>query len=76
MTVAAAGATTFTVAFYEAGGQAFIQNDTVSVFVYGSEFDKGTAGMTQSLESDSYIFENKPIIIKDTYQVNLSLIHI
>ena len=70
VTVAAAGATTFTVAFYEAGGQAFIQNDTVSVFVYGSEFDKGTAGMTQSLESDSYIFENKPIIIKDTYQVN------
>ena len=70
VTVAAAGATTFTVAFYEAGGQAFIQNDTVSVFVYGSEFDKGTAGMTQSLESDSYIFENKPIIIKDVYKVN------
>ena len=65
-----AGATTFTVAYYEAAGQTFAVNDTVSVFIYGSEFAKGEAGMTRSLESDSYIFENKPIIIKDVYKVN------
>ena len=42
---------------------------TVQYFVYGSEFGKGTAGMVGSLEGDSVIFENKPIILKDRYQV-------
>ena len=40
------------------------------VFIYGSEFKKGTVGMEESLESDDYIFENKPIIIKDKYAVS------
>jgi hypothetical protein len=61
---------TFDVAYYEAGGQAFAQGDTVSVFIYGSEFLKGTGGMTGSLEAESEVFYNTPIILKDKYAVN------
>jgi len=64
----------FTVAFYEAAGLVTagtgVGNGDVTVFIYGSEFQKGTAGMDGSLESDDYIFENNPIILKDTYLVN------
>lgn len=67
------GTGTFDLAFYEAGGIVAAgtgaPNSDVTVFVYGSEFAKGTAGMQGSLESDSTIFENKPIILKDRYQV-------
>jgi hypothetical protein len=63
-------ATTFTVAFYEAGGQAFAINTSCTVFIYGSEFKKGTNGMTGSLEAEDEIFSNNPIIIKDKYAVN------
>ena len=64
----------FTVAFYETAGLVTAGtgagNGDVTVFIYGSEFQKGTAGMDGSLESDDYIFENNPIILKDTYLVN------
>ena len=63
-------ATTFTVAYYEAAGQAFAVSTQCTVFIYGSEFKKGTAGMVGSLESEDEIFSNKPIIIKDKYAVN------
>lgn len=63
-------ARTFDVAFYEAAGQAFAVSDTVTVFIYGSEFKKGTAGMAESLEADGQIFDTSPIIIKDKYAVN------
>ena len=63
-------ATTFRVAFYEGNGQAFAINTQCTVFIYGSEFKKGTAGMIGSLESEDEIFSNKPIIIKDKYAVN------
>ena len=45
-------------------------NSDVTVFIYGSEFKKGTAGMVGSLEANDFIFDNKPIIIKDTYTVS------
>ena len=61
---------TFDVAYYEAAGQTFANTDQLTVFIYGSEFQKGTDGMEESLQSDDYIFENKPIIIKDKYAVN------
>jgi len=61
---------TFDVAYYEAAGQAFANTDTVSVFIYGSEFGKGENGMQGSLEAQSEIFENSPIILKDKYAVN------
>lgn len=59
-----------TVAYYESGGQAMAINTTCSIFVYGSEFQKGTSGMTGSLESEPNVFNNRPIILKDRYQVN------
>jgi hypothetical protein len=63
-------ATTFTVAYYEATGQAFAVSTQCTVFIYGSEFKKGTNGMVGSLESEDEIFSNNPIIIKDKYAVN------
>ena len=69
----AGGRGQFTADFYEAagftGGTAAGASD-VTVFIYGSEFRKGTAGMVGSLEANDFIFENKPIIIKDTYNVS------
>ena len=63
-----------TVAFYEAGGLVSagsgLGNADVTIFIYGSEFAKGTEGMEGSLESDDFIFENSPIIIKDKYAVS------
>jgi hypothetical protein len=65
---------TFTVAFYEAGGLAAagtgVGNADFTVFIYGSEFRKGTNGMIGSLEAEDTIFSNNPIIIKDKYAVN------
>jgi hypothetical protein len=62
---------TFTVAYYEAGGQAAAgAGATFTVFIYGSEFRKGTNGMIGSLEAEDSIFSNSPIIIKDKYTVN------
>ena len=63
-------ATTFTVAYYEATGQAFAVSTQCTVFIYGSEFKKGTVGMIGSLEAEDEIFSNSPIIIKDKYAVN------
>ena len=63
-------ARTFDVAFYEAAGQSFAVASACTVFIYGSEFKKGTTGMDESLEADGQIFENNPIIIKDKYAVS------
>ena len=63
----------FTVAFYDAGGYtggSGLGNADASIFIYGSEFKKGTNGMQGSLEADDFIFENSPIIIKDKYAVS------
>jgi hypothetical protein len=65
-----AAAQTVTVAYYEAGGQAMANAVACDIFVYGSEFAKGTPGMLGSNEADDNIFENKPIIIKDRYAVS------
>ena len=61
---------TFDVAYYEAGGQVGGAGLTRTVFIYGSEFKKGTNGMVGSLEADDVIFDNSPIIIKDKYAVS------
>ena len=62
-------ATTITVAFYEA--LSVVPTATnLTVMIYGSEFAKGTNGMVDSLESNDVFFSNKPIIIKDTYEVS------
>ena len=61
---------TFNVAYYEGAGQAFTGTDVLTVWIYGSEFRKGTNGMVGSLESDDIFFDNSPIIIKDKYSVS------
>ena len=67
-------ASQFTVAVYEVGGLAFtgtgVGNADCEIFIYGSEFGKGTPGMDGSLEASDSIFENKPIILKDKYAVS------
>ena len=68
-------ADTFTVKIFEAAGYsgqgvASVTAERVSVFIYGSEFDKGTDAMEGSLEPFDTILENSPIIIKDKYAVN------
>ena len=66
----AMGANQVTVAYYEAGGQTMVGGVACDIFIYGSEFNKGTEGMVGSNESDDLIFDNKPIIIKDKYSVS------
>jgi len=48
----------------------FDASNGVNVLVYGSEFAKGTAGMDGAIESDYSSYTNKPIILKDNYQVS------
>jgi hypothetical protein len=43
---------------------------SVDLFVYGSEFAKGTAGSTSNITPDFTSFSNTPIIIKDKYAIN------
>ena len=42
----------------------------VNLFVYGSEFKKGTNGMDGSIEPGFTQYSNRPVIIKDKYQIN------
>ena len=42
----------------------------IKMFVYGSEFSKGSSGMRQSIEPVPQTFANKPIIIKDFFEVS------
>ena len=61
---------TIDVAYYEAAGQTMAAAVVCSLFIYGSEFQKGSIGMQGQLEADDSIFENSPIIIKDRYAVS------
>jgi len=61
---------TFAIAYYEAGGQTFAAGVQCSLFIYGSEFQKGSVAMANSLEADDVFFRNSPIIIKDLYEVS------
>ena len=68
--ITAVAGLTFTVAYYDVAGlTVFAAADVAIAYVYGSEFMKGTAGMGGSLESEDIFFDNKPIIIKDRYEV-------
>ena len=68
--ITAVSGATFTVAYYEAGGQTFALGAVVTCFVYGSEFKKGANGMQGSLEAETDIFEVSPIIIKDKFAIS------
>jgi len=43
---------------------------TCDLFVYGSEFKKGTSGITNAVQPSFASLTNKPIIIKDKYEVS------
>ena len=62
----------FTCDWYKSGGQptGFALSAAITAYVYGSEFSKGVAGMQGSLESEDSYFDNKPIIIKEKYEVS------
>jgi hypothetical protein len=63
--------TRFKVALYNAGGIATADLAAVfTAFVYGSEFKKGSAGMEGSLTPEVNIFDVKPVIIKDRFEVS------
>jgi hypothetical protein len=48
-----------------------LQNQTgVSVFVYGSEYGKGSVNAGNSMDASFTQFNNKPIILRDKYNVN------
>lgn len=68
--ITAADANTFTASPYKAAGWTGFATTGLTVFVDGSEFKKGTAGMAGSLEKDLTILSNKPIILKDFYEVS------
>ena len=48
----------------------FGADDAVTVMVYGSEWGKGTAGTVGANKPQFTSFTNKPIIMKDMYQVS------
>jgi hypothetical protein len=52
------------------GAGSFSATNAVKIFVFGSEFKKGTAGMSGSLQASMEAKENNPIIIKDKYEVS------
>ena len=71
----AANNTTLTVIPYSGGAtigavSGFSVSGTVDFFVYGSEFKKGDSGMTNAVTPQHKTFVNKPIIIKDKFEVS------
>ena len=71
--VSAADATTVTLKRYD---KALFTTDSdfadgnIDLFVFGSEFKKGTAGMSGAVEPSFQSFTNSPIIIKDKYEIS------
>ena len=57
-------------ALMSAAAAGTLTDGACTVMVYGSEFAKGTSGQTSSNEPVHKSFANKPIILKDFYQIN------
>jgi hypothetical protein len=68
--ISAVTANTFTVLSLENADLTGLANVGLSVYVYGSEFAKGTNGMSGALEAVPSFHETNPIIIKDKYAVS------
>ena len=64
------GTFTFDGACYTAANFNALSATGLKLFVYGSDFAKGTLGMEGSVTPTLTQFSNKPIIIKDKYLVN------
>ena len=73
VTAVDSGLTTITVKSYASATglvDAGLTAGTVKLFVYGSEFAKGTNGMQESVTPEVETFSNKPIILKDKFSVS------
>jgi len=70
----ATSATRITVAPYTqadlAASSGFSDSEAVNIFVYGTEYKKGSSETTRSMDASFTKFSNKPAIIRDRYQVN------
>ena len=49
---------------------AFTNSEVITIFVIGSEFAKATNGMTGAVTPSFKSFTNKPIILKDKYEIS------
>lgn len=68
--VTAVGTATVDVAFYEGNGMPVAGAGTTwTLWVYGSEFTKGTTGMSAAVQSFDIFKDNSPIILKDKFTV-------
>ena len=76
--VSGGGTATLTVAPYSqshldnqnSGAVNFSDAEDVKLFVYGTEYKKGSSGLTGSIDAPFTQFSNRPIILRDRYQVN------
>ena len=57
-------------AAFDTVGNTFTAGEAVTLFVIGSEFAKATAGMSGAVTPSFKSFTNKPIILKDKYEVS------
>ena len=53
-----------------AGSAAFGNNEDIKLFVYGTEYTKGSSGITGSLDASFTQFSNRPVIMRDRYAVS------
>ena len=51
-------------------GCATADGATIKIFVYGSEYAKGSSNAGNSIDASFTTFNNKPIILRDKYSVN------
>jgi hypothetical protein len=73
--VSAVSSQTFTVKPYtqdelNSGEVTFADSDKINVFVYGSEFAKGSSSMSGELKPSFTQFSNRPLIIKDHFKID------
>ena len=68
--ITAVDTNTFTVAPYKNVGFTGLATTDIVAFIDGSEFRKGTGSMKGTLATDFTILDNKPIILKDNFEVN------
>jgi hypothetical protein len=48
----------------------FADGDNLKLFVYGTEYKKGSSGIVGSIDASFTQFSNRPVIMRDRYQVN------
>ena len=71
--VSVVGAGTATILPYEDASLATAgaaNGGAITLFVFGSEFGKGTNGMNESVQPEFETYSNKPIILKDKFEVS------